>query len=532
MIGARAPATRPLGVQSPGRTGEDVAIQARIARSKAEMSDRIAAAAPAAAAGATPGSLPRPQSSASSLARSFSYLASVGLSKAASPAGLGRKASSITQRRSPAGLSPSESERLSSPAQVPGQTQTQAQVQARTPELGKQASGGRLASPKPMPANRSQCLHSAADCGDACKGKGKGCAAIPRPLWARQDAEKLKLPPLNSDDEDDETKDEASTDDRAAKRRRLVEKLNRIKESLRTRGGQSNEASDKHHQTMSAVNADLAPEVAKEAERGAATGKSGLHASGRSRCLEWIDPLRDALVIGDTDLTFSLALAEHRQSQNHMGRTVATTFERLEILRERYAEIDMTIKKLEEIDCEVLHSVDCTLLPADHRFNEMEAKFDTVYYNFPHLTFRQGSSSGQSFVRWRLANRMYLFFRALRTFVKPGGCVKVTANSGALTLQVSDIVAGAVASEFRHDETFRFSEWLLSRLRRSYADSHAEDKHDGKKNGDKKDMVYCFTYQPSGEVLSVMKNPHPPTHEEIAALRAICCFERFSGHRR
>ncbi|CAK0793996.1 unnamed protein product [Prorocentrum cordatum] len=121
-----------------------------------------------------------------------------------------------------------------------------------------------------------------------------------------------------------------------------------------------------------------------------APDKPGAFVMGRRNCLELVDPFSDALVLGDANLTFSLVLAEHRKSLCHVGRTVATTFEKLETLKERYPEIEDTIKKLEEMEAEVLHNVDCTRLAVDPRFKGMEGKFGAVYYNFPHAGVIQG----------------------------------------------------------------------------------------------------------------------------------------------
>merc|ERR1719498_185398 len=100
--------------------------------------------------------------------------------------------------------------------------------------------------------------------------------------------------------------------------------------------------------------------------------------------LELIDPLANAAVFGDANLSFSLKLARHRKELGHVGRLIATTFENLETLRERYTEIDETIKELEEHFAEVYHEVDCTRIAVDPRFKGMEESLGDVYYNFPH----------------------------------------------------------------------------------------------------------------------------------------------------
>merc|ERR1712032_449920 len=94
-------------------------------------------------------------------------------------------------------------------------------------------------------------------------------------------------------------------------------------------------------------------------------------------------------------------------------------------------------------------------------------KFGAVYYNFPHAGAVKGFFDGHPFVRWRHENLMHLFFRALRSFVKPGGSVKVSSNSHAKGVRYSDIMAAASKSEFVHIETMPFLEWQLRSYRRS-----------------------------------------------------------------
>ncbi|CAK9006991.1 unnamed protein product, partial [Durusdinium trenchii] len=65
---------------------------------------------------------------------------------------------------------------------------------------------------------------------------------------------------------------------------------------------------------------------------------SGSKAIGRFYRLEIIDPTTDAVVFGDANLSFALNLARHRKALGHVGRIIATTFENLETLRERYTE--------------------------------------------------------------------------------------------------------------------------------------------------------------------------------------------------
>ena len=51
-------------------------------------------------------------------------------------------------------------------------------------------------------------------------------------------------------------------------------------------------------------------------------------------------------------------LVRHRAALGHVGRVIATTFESLEVLRERYTEIDATIAELEKGFSEVYHAAE------------------------------------------------------------------------------------------------------------------------------------------------------------------------------
>merc|ERR1712232_1169844 len=229
---------------------------------------------------------------------------------------------------------------------------------------------------------------------------------------------------------------------------------------------------------------DLVNEASlEEVDEVPAADKPGVYVMGRQMRLELIDPFAHALVCGDANLTFSLNLAEHRHALGHSGTTVATTFEKLETLRERYTEIDKTVEKLKSLGCEVVHDVDGTRLKVDDRFNDREEKFGAAYYNFPHAGVVQGFFDGHPFVRWRHENLMTLFFTALRSFVKPGGIVKVASNSGATGVRYSDIMLGAKMSEFEHVETFPFLDWILRRYGRSYGDRRDVNRRPDKDQG-------------------------------------------------
>lgn len=244
----------------------------------------------------------------------------------------------------------------------------------------------------------------------------------------------------------------------------------------------------------------------------------GIGALGRFSRLELIDPLADAAVFGDANLTFALRLAKHRTGLGHVGRVIATTFENLPTLRQRYKEIDQSIRILVDQNAEVLHNVDCTRIALDPQFKGMEASLGAVYYNFPHSGAIQGFFDGHPIVNWRHENLMRLFFRALRPFVKPGGIVKVASNAGAVGVRYYYIINSAVENEFEHTETVPFLQWHLHRYGRSYGDKRDIYKRPDAKQNESynaqnadRDMVYCFRYMPTGKTLDKQMVRLPPT---------------------
>merc|ERR1712151_11978 len=217
-----------------------------------------------------------------------------------------------------------------------------------------------------------------------------------------------------------------------------------------------------------------------------------------------------------------IRLAKHRTALGHVGRVIATTFEDRPTLRERYKEIDESIQTLEDHYAEVFHSVDCTRIALNPAFKGLEGSMGSVYYNFPHSGAVAGFFDGHPVVNWRHENLMRLFFRALRTFVKPGGVVKVSSNMGATGVRYSYIVGGAIENEFEHVETMPFLEWHLHRYGRSYGDKRDVYKRPDAANNQSynaqaadKDMVYCFKYEPSGQKLSKQNVRLPPTLQTL-----------------
>ncbi|CAK9066329.1 unnamed protein product [Durusdinium trenchii] len=283
---------------------------------------------------------------------------------------------------------------------------------------------------------------------------------------------------------------------------------------------------------------DSEPEVAAT---GVAATAPGCTALGRFTRLELIDPEADAAVFGDANLRTSCGIARQgrwarawyrrgvdggklrsNKALGHVGRVIATTFESLEVLRERYAEIDETIAELEKDFSEVYHEVDCTRIAVHPQFKDLEGSLGAVYYNFPHAGAVGGFFDGHPLVNWRHENLMRLFFRALRAYVKPGGIVKVASNQGAVGVRYSYIICSAVENEFRHTETMPFLQWSLHRYGRSYGDRRDTYRRPDEGEGynvqrAEKDMVYTFIYQPTGQALAPQDIRLPPTFRTIEA---------------
>jgi len=262
----------------------------------------------------------------------------------------------------------------------------------------------------------------------------------------------------------------------------------------------------------------------EETEGSALPNAPGLKTMCRFGRLELIDALADSAVFGDANLTFSMNLAKHRKGLGHVGRVIATTFEDHATLLQRYKEIDETIQTLEEHYAEVHHCVDCTRIALDTKFEGMAGSLGAVYYNFPHSGAISGFFDGHPLVNWRHENLMRLFFRALRSFVKPGGVVKVSSNMRAIGVRYSYIIGGAEENEFVHTETFSFLEWQLHRYGRSYGDRRDSYKRPDKAANESynaqradADMVYCFRYAPSDKPIAKQMIRLPPTLKTLSA---------------
>jgi len=263
----------------------------------------------------------------------------------------------------------------------------------------------------------------------------------------------------------------------------------------------------------------VAQAEAADSDESTATGAlpdaPGAATMGRFHRLELIDPMADCAVFGDANLSFAVKLAKHRKALGHVGRVIATTFETIDVLRQRYPEIDDTIQILEDHYAEVYHGVDCTRIAVNENFKGMEGSFGCVYYNYPHAGAVSGFFDGHPCVNWRHENLMRLFFRALTSFMKPGGLVKVASSKQAVGVRYYYITDGALQSEFQHIETVPFKEWHLHKYGRAYGDKRDTYRRPEKGEGynvqrAEFDMVYTFKYEPSGNPAGPVKIRMPP----------------------
>ena len=90
------------------------------------------------------------------------------------------------------------------------------------------------------------------------------------------------------------------------------------------------------------------------------------------------------LLVGEGDFSFAMALASRRGSRN----LVATSFDSLHTVREKYPNSTATVRTLREAGVEVFGGVDCTRLGDHLEVVAPEGKkllWDRIAFNFPHV---------------------------------------------------------------------------------------------------------------------------------------------------
>ncbi|KFD67597.1 hypothetical protein M514_03464, partial [Trichuris suis] len=123
------------------------------------------------------------------------------------------------------------------------------------------------------------------------------------------------------------------------------------------------------------------------------------------------------LVIGDGNLTFSLALGRKLALMGQSANIVATVFESRDEWMNKFASFHSTLKQLENDGIEVLFNVDVTKIDSIAALGQKEL-FNLVVFNFPH-------PSGKNNVR--LARLLLTdFFLRSRPLLTADGAVAVT----------------------------------------------------------------------------------------------------------
>jgi len=93
------------------------------------------------------------------------------------------------------------------------------------------------------------------------------------------------------------------------------------------------------------------------------------------------------LLVGEGDFSFAMALASRRGSRN----LVATSYDSLHTVKEKYPNSVATVRTLREAGVEVFGGIDCTRLGVDGAHAEVVAPegkkllWDRIAFNFPHV---------------------------------------------------------------------------------------------------------------------------------------------------
>lgn len=128
------------------------------------------------------------------------------------------------------------------------------------------------------------------------------------------------------------------------------------------------------------------------------------------------------LLVGEGNFSFALSLAE---SIHRADNLVVTTFDSVEIAKEKYSEVEANALALEEMEGSVLYNVNAMNLAATP---ELKSKtFNKIIFNFPHVG--AGIKDQDENIR---ANQQLLmeFFNESRQKLKEKGQVIVTIKTG------------------------------------------------------------------------------------------------------
>merc|ERR1719265_867195 len=236
------------------------------------------------------------------------------------------------------------------------------------------------------------------------------------------------------------------------------------------------------------------------------------------------------LIIGDANLDFALRVGRYRSEKEHTGPTLATTYEDLECLQDRYPGVLNRIDELSQLMVTTDHSVDCTCM------EKLNGPFDLIVYNFPHAgrpdklkSLRGGD--GHPWIKWRHNNLMTFFFRASRQVLNEKGRVCVATGARSHCCNEEDLMIAAKMSGFSLQLKSSLALWTLGNYKRSYGDwrdDEGEEKVEFEGSGNtyrsqdqRQEMVYTFEMQDCEyDDLTVVEAPKV---EDVAPHTVSCC---------
>ncbi|XP_051195928.1 uncharacterized protein At4g26485 [Lolium perenne] len=142
--------------------------------------------------------------------------------------------------------------------------------------------------------------------------------------------------------------------------------------------------------------------------------------------VKWLNHYSSAqsiLVVGDGDLSFSLALAAAFGSGQNL---VATSLDSYDALTSMYGKAQSNVTKLERLGATVFHSVDAKMMKR-HPCLKMR-RFDRIVFNFPHAGFIGPEQQDNMIKAHQLLVRR--FFRNASHLLRPDGEIHLSHKTG------------------------------------------------------------------------------------------------------
>ncbi|KAM0838322.1 hypothetical protein ACQ4PT_061060 [Festuca glaucescens] len=145
-----------------------------------------------------------------------------------------------------------------------------------------------------------------------------------------------------------------------------------------------------------------------------------------ARGVQWLNHYSSAqsiLVVGDGDLSFSLALAHAFGSGENL---VATSLDSYDTLTSKYGKAESNVTELERLGATVFHGVDAKMRKR-HPCLKMR-RFNRIVFNFPHAGFIGQEQQDHMIKAHQLLVRR--FFRDARHLLRPDGEFHVSQKTG------------------------------------------------------------------------------------------------------